>query len=344
MLNTTQKTAIAQKAMPIIFANEGGYTSVNANDNGAVSIGKVQWHAGRAKGLLQTICKKNPANAKNQLGMALYNEVMGNASWSHRCVDADEKKRISVLLGSAESREAQDSLALSDILSYVNKGCSYGLTDENALIYFADGVNQYGTGSSLWKKIVQTALQKGGTLDAMFAATKEHTSNYISRRTKVYNTLKAGQQSAVPQQPVKDTSCPRIIPDRTTIKMIQKWLNDYCQAGLVIDGSFGPKSKKGAVKAIQHFMNIHYNALLVEDGSFGPLTTKACVYVSVSRNNKSDLAFIAQILLYVNGYDPQGLDSDFGKNTEKACISFQKDHALTPDGKAGGQTFKKLVA
>lgn len=35
--------AVAAKAAVIIYGNEGGYGSVNANDNGAVSVGKVQW-------------------------------------------------------------------------------------------------------------------------------------------------------------------------------------------------------------------------------------------------------------------------------------------------------------
>lgn len=32
---------IAQKAATIIYGNEGSYGSVNANDNGAVSVGKI---------------------------------------------------------------------------------------------------------------------------------------------------------------------------------------------------------------------------------------------------------------------------------------------------------------
>lgn len=39
---------IAEKAAPIIFSHEGDYGSVNRNDNGALSVGKVQWHGSRA--------------------------------------------------------------------------------------------------------------------------------------------------------------------------------------------------------------------------------------------------------------------------------------------------------
>ena len=51
-MTTQQKTEIAKRACTIIFANEGNYGSVNVNDNGALSIGKVQWHGNRAKLLL----------------------------------------------------------------------------------------------------------------------------------------------------------------------------------------------------------------------------------------------------------------------------------------------------
>lgn len=37
-----QKREISQAAQKIIFGQEGNYGSVNANDNGAVSVGKVQ--------------------------------------------------------------------------------------------------------------------------------------------------------------------------------------------------------------------------------------------------------------------------------------------------------------
>lgn len=52
--------------------------------------------------------------------------------------------------------------------SYVKKGQSYGLTDAGALIYFADGVNQYGTNSALWKTIATEALKGAGDVEAMY--------------------------------------------------------------------------------------------------------------------------------------------------------------------------------
>ena len=36
---------IATAASDIIFSNEGSYGSINRDDNGALSVGKLQWHA-----------------------------------------------------------------------------------------------------------------------------------------------------------------------------------------------------------------------------------------------------------------------------------------------------------
>ena len=91
-------------------------------------------------------------------------------------------------------------------------------------------------------------------------------------------------------------------------------------------------------------MNIDFGKDLVEDGSWGLKTSNACQYVSSSHNKNSNLAFIAQCLLYVNGYDPKGLDSDFDSNSTKAATLFQSEHNLVADGSVGRLTFAKLVA
>lgn len=345
-LTLKQKQEITERACTIIFSNEGNYGSVNKNDNGAISIGKVQWHGNRALNLLKTIVKANKNQANQYLGSVLYNEILSSSNWGTRIVTQEEADKISRLLKTTEGKQAQDDLAKSDVLTYVNKGISYGLENAEALIYFADGVNQYGTASSLWKKIATAALQKGGTLDAMYEATKSMTSNYMSRRTKVYNTLKnqSGSNTNANTSPMYTSI--KITPDPVTIKMIQKWINDYCNAGLTIDGKFGPKSMKGMIKAIQryHNLNVLKERQIAEDGVFGPETSNVCTYVSLTHLKKSDLAFIAQCLLYINGYDPKGLDSSYGLHTIKAAKVFQQEHGLNSDGVVGKLTFKKLVS
>lgn len=338
-MTSTEKTAIAQRACTIIFANEGNYGSVNKNDNGAVSVGKIQWHGDRAKALLQTICKANISQAQNILGSALYQEIMSGKTWGKRIVTAGEASKLSLILSSAQGKKAQDDLALSDVMTYIDKGISYGLTNAEALIYFADGVNQYGVYSTLWKNIAATALRNGGTIDAMYNATKSLTSSYLSRRKTVYDKLKGSSTAS--------NTTSNVTASGNVIKDIQRWLNGYCNAGLIVDGSCGPLTKAAMIKALQHYLNVHHGQKLAEDGSFGPKTLAACtntrICVSSRQNKYSDLAYIVQAMLYGKKYDPKGFDGSFGPGATAATRKFQKDMRLEQDGEAGPKTIQKLA-
>lgn len=181
---------IAEIAAVIIFGNEGNYGSINRDDNGAVSVGKLQWHADRAADLLRKIIKAEP-EAKEILGNALYEEITGGATWATRIVTAVEAVNIKQILTSAIGQDTQDEQAIADVITYIERGKSYGLTDPGALIYFADGVNQYGTGSTLWRTITAEALRGSGDVKAMFEATLNHTEKYTARRKTVYDKVRA---------------------------------------------------------------------------------------------------------------------------------------------------------
>jgi hypothetical protein len=192
-ITTAQLNTVVGYAGGIIFANEGAYSSVNPNDNGALSVGRVQWHGNRALSLLKAICQAQPDDARSILGDALYNEITsaGASAWTSRIATPAEKTAISKLLDTAEGHAAQDAQAKTDIGGYVSVGAGYGLTDDGALIYFADGVNQYGTGSSLWKKIAAQALTGAGDVNAMYTATEALTTQYLDRRKKVRDAVLA---------------------------------------------------------------------------------------------------------------------------------------------------------
>ncbi len=186
---------IAQAALKLIHSNEGGYGSVNKNDNGALSIGFFQWHAGRALSLMRTIVNANKTQAKNILGTSLYNEVTNTSTnWSKRTVNATEAAAISKLLTTTEGKAAQDKLALQNVTSYVNHGINLGITSAAALVYFADLENQGGAGGSAGA--AKLAANKAGsyakiTLDILHNATKNHyLGSYTSRRNRAYNYCK----------------------------------------------------------------------------------------------------------------------------------------------------------
>ena len=132
------------------------------------------------------------------------------------------------------------------------------------------------------------------------------------------------------------------INEKEVIKNIQEWCNDYCDAGLKIDGEFGPKTKKALVKALQHCLNIKYKANLKEDGEFGSNTKAKCKNASSCK----ELTYICQAMLFVMGYDMnssiknKNLDSSYGKGTKAIVLKYQQDtRGLRHDGKCGPATF-----
>lgn len=185
------KREIAAEAAKIIFANEGNYSSVNADDNGALSVGKVQWHGNRALSLLKKIVQGMGAGAETVLGGALYREIMTASDWAGRKATAEEKVKLSKVLGSVQGKQVQDAQAEEDILSYVTHGVKMGIEDPQSLIYFADLENQGGAGAS--KRVGNAAAQKAGGAGKVNLAII-HTAaladrvmgKYSSRRNLVY--------------------------------------------------------------------------------------------------------------------------------------------------------------
>lgn len=185
------KREIAAEAAKIIFANEGNYSSVNADDNGALSVGKVQWHGNRALSLLKKIVQGMGAGAETVLGGTLYREIMTASDWAGRKATAEEKVKLSKVLGSVQGKQVQDAQAEEDILLYVTHGVKMGIEDPQSLIYFADLENQGGAGAS--KCVGNAAAQKAGGAGKVNLAII-HTAaladrvmgKYSSRRNLVY--------------------------------------------------------------------------------------------------------------------------------------------------------------
>ena len=182
------------------FTNhEGNYGDVHCNDSGALSIGKLQWHAQRALRLLKRIVNKNPANAQAILGTALYNEVVNtpDTGWGSRSVTTAEARVISQLLVTPEGVSTQDEQAYEDISGYIDRGYKLGIRTDAALMYYCDIENQYGVGNAsvVIKRAKETAGVSGfNSLDQLHTALKNNTTsliqNYFHRRTTTYNYIK----------------------------------------------------------------------------------------------------------------------------------------------------------
>jgi|GEM_PF-2111805 len=178
-------------AEEVIFGNEGSYGTVVKDDNGALSIGKIQWHGTRARDLLIKIRDKNPSLAKSTLPKSIYDNLdSGDNYWKTRTLTDSEATAISNLLKTTEGKAAQDEQSKTDVGGYISAGKRLGITDNQTLVYFADLYNQSPDRAI---EIVKAAGGGNGlTLDKIHEAALANSvmGNYKSRRNKTYNSCK----------------------------------------------------------------------------------------------------------------------------------------------------------
>lgn len=183
---------VVNAALELIFSNEGVYTSILPNDNGAVSLGRIGWHATRALTILKDIVNANQTQARTILGANLYNEILSATSWNNRIFTAEEKNVVSKLLDTPESKSVQDRYAFSDVKGYILHGESMGIKDGKVLVYFADLQNQMGSAGV--ERVAKAAINSVGdaskvTLQTIYDAAMADrvAKNSPSRRKKTYN-------------------------------------------------------------------------------------------------------------------------------------------------------------
>ena len=279
-------TDIINAAKVMIRKYEGSYSSVNANDNGALSIGKMQWHADRAKSLLRIIISGDAASAQAILGDALYNEILSDGSWSKRVLTADEAKKMRTLLATTQSQLAQDVQENTDVTEYVNDIYNRGIRNAAAVVYLADVENQSGSGGV--KTILSYAKNFGNLGDltlneihittVCYAYTNRNSwlsqsdsnrKSYITRRINAYTDASGLGWTYCN---AGDYRMPSASPaaNKIGIQWLQNALNQYQNAGLSLDGSYGPATK-AAVRAFQQ------NAGLSVDGDAGVDTIRELI-------------------------------------------------------------------
>ncbi len=126
----------------------------------------------------------------------------------------------------------------------------------------------------------------------------------------------------------------------SNIKEIQHTLNERYSLNLEEDGYYGPKTKAGLVRGLQTELNEQFKRGIAVDGDFGPATKNACI--NVRYNAIGNITYIIQAMLYVKGYNTNGVEGIFGKGTVSAVRKFQTDNGLSIDGVVGKNTFEKL--
>ena len=202
-----QYPAWVVRAYSIIYSSEGGYNSVNANDSGAMSIGRLQWNAGNAKIILQKIFNAmiqsgeyTETDITDAIGTKLYNDVMGSASFANRIASGAEKTGLQKILDNDISKAVQDAEAMDRIynnyyMTYIKKRGFDPATQEDVVIYCCDMMNQRPASAT---KVMDSVIKSVGsaskvTIDQIYQTSLQDSvfgkAQYRDRRTKAYNLI-----------------------------------------------------------------------------------------------------------------------------------------------------------
>lgn len=138
--------------------------------------------------------------------------------------------------------------------------------------------------------------------------------------------------------PYDDSFC-LVDETKEVIKRGQKELNIYVQSNLTVDGIRGTATKTASIKALQKALNITI------DGIIGNQTKTAISKILLKKGNKSFVVSVVEILLYIKGYDANGIEYPglFANGLYNAVVKFQKNNGLTVDGIVGKNTIMKLL-
>lgn len=128
----------------------------------------------------------------------------------------------------------------------------------------------------------------------------------------------------------------------TGVKKFQNWLNDYVDAGLVIDGICDNITRAAAIKAVQTCLNKEYGKNIFVDGRVEQHWQKDLV--GIKYGNTGTLVKIAQGLIYGHDIDPDGFDGSFGPGMRNAVISFQNWVKRTANGEVDQGTWLSLMS
>lgn len=117
------------------------------------------------------------------------------------------------------------------------------------------------------------------------------------------------------------------------VAQFQRWL------GVAADGVYGPQTQKAAIAAHQRALNEAGTSIAV-DGVWGPESYYATG--TLRSGDSGDDVTVWQGLLYAKGFDPVGLDGDYGPNTTKATEAFQTASGLNATGQADAYTWARM--
>ncbi len=224
----------------------------------------------------------------------------------------------------------------SKVAKKVEVDCSEAV--RNCALYAGISVGSFNTASEV------SVLRATGKFDILKDNLHCKSSDYLLRgdilvtKTKGHTVVVLSDGAKVAEASVSASGSAEItttsLKVSSTIKAIQTWLNAYYKAGLTVDGAYGLKTKAALVKAWQ----TEVGGLTV-DGIFGAKSKAAATSHNIQKKSIGILVTIWQALLVCKGYNPNGIDGEFGGGCHAATLSFQKTNRLRQDGIVGSNTW-----
>ena len=200
--NTLTIYKMTPRIAGILYSGESGgnYDAVNPNDNGAVSVGLIQWHGCRAWDVLNdTVNALGETKARELAGDKIYEMITTKTrnQWDNIAFTkgSTDVANIKKLLATQESQDAQKVRMLSEINQYINEIRGKGITDENAIAYLCHVKNAYGY---IPQRFIDAAKATAGsvgaiTLDDIYNACLSDSGYYSlyggGYAQKIYNAI-----------------------------------------------------------------------------------------------------------------------------------------------------------
>ena len=125
------------------------------------------------------------------------------------------------------------------------------------------------------------------------------------------------------------------------VKKGQQHAINFTGVKIEVDGIVGSETKKMKARVLQHAMNLDYKKTIEEDGDFGSKSKAKLGSHYVKKGEKQYMVTAAEILMELNGIDPNGVETPgiYGNGLVKAAKTKFKDDGL----KITASEFLKLI-
>lgn len=125
------------------------------------------------------------------------------------------------------------------------------------------------------------------------------------------------------------------------IKEGQRHAIEFTGVQIEVDGIVGSETKEMKSRVLQHAMNLDYGFTIEEDGEFGTKSKTKLGTHYVEKGEEQYMVTAAEILMELNGIDPNGVEypGEYGNGLTKASKQFFKDDGL----KITASEFLKLL-